>query len=84
MDRDEMIARLEKEMLEAATKLDFELAASLRDRVFELRAETASGVVRAKPPAVPSAREIGARPAPGSTMSLALAPRALRRAGARQ
>jgi excinuclease ABC subunit B len=56
-DRDEMIARLEKEMLEAATKLDFELAASLRDRVFELRAETASGVTPVKPRGAPRRRK---------------------------
>jgi hypothetical protein len=52
-----MIARLEKEMLEAATKLDFELAASLRDRVFELRAETASGVTPVKPRGAPRRRK---------------------------
>ncbi len=56
-DRDDMIARLEKEMLEAATKLDFELAASLRDRVFELRAETASGVTPVKPRGAPRRRK---------------------------
>ncbi|MGH2569825.1 MAG: excinuclease ABC subunit UvrB [bacterium] len=50
-DRDGMIARLEKEMLEAAAKLEFELAASLRDKVLELRAETASGIVPMRPPA---------------------------------
>ena len=38
-DRAEMIARLEKDMLEAAEKLEFELAASLRDRILELRAD---------------------------------------------
>jgi excinuclease ABC subunit B len=50
-DREGMIARLEKEMLEAAAKLEFELAASLRDRVLELRAETASGIVAMRPAA---------------------------------
>ncbi len=38
-DREEMIARLEKEMFEAAQKLDFEVAASLRDRILDLRLE---------------------------------------------
>jgi excinuclease ABC subunit B len=41
-EAEEMIARLEKEMLEAAGKLEFELAASLRDRILELRADAAS------------------------------------------
>ena len=36
-----MIARMEKEMLEAAEKLEFELAATLRDRILEMRAEAA-------------------------------------------
>ena len=57
VDRDEMIARLEREMLEAAEKLDFELAASLRDRVFELRASGTSGVVAAKPTVAPRRRK---------------------------
>jgi len=37
-DRDELIASLEEEMLEAARSLDFERAAGLRDRVAELKA----------------------------------------------
>ncbi|NLX14047.1 MAG: excinuclease ABC subunit UvrB [Phycisphaerales bacterium] len=36
-DRDELMAALEQEMLEAAEKLDFERAATLRDRIKELR-----------------------------------------------
>ncbi len=36
-DRNEMIAMLEKEMLQAAENLDFERAAVLRDRIRELR-----------------------------------------------
>ena len=36
-DRTEMIAELEKEMLEAAESLDFERAAMLRDRIREMR-----------------------------------------------
>lgn len=37
-NRDEMIAKVEEEMLEAAEKLDFERAAMLRDRLRELQA----------------------------------------------
>jgi len=37
LDRTELIALLEKEMLEAAETLDFEKAARLRDRIKELR-----------------------------------------------
>jgi excinuclease ABC subunit B len=56
-DREEMMARLEKEMLEAAGKLEFELAASLRDRILELRAEAAApaktaGAARGRPTGV--------------------------------
>ena len=36
-DRDELIAQLEQEMLQAADELDFERAAALRDRIAELR-----------------------------------------------
>jgi excinuclease ABC subunit B len=35
---EELIARLESEMLDAARKLEFELAASLRDRIDDIRA----------------------------------------------
>jgi excinuclease ABC subunit B len=38
LDREQMIAVLEQQMREAAAELDFELAARLRDQVFELRA----------------------------------------------
>jgi excinuclease ABC subunit B len=37
--RSEILDRLEREMVEAAEKLEFELAASLRDRIVELREE---------------------------------------------
>ena len=37
LDRTELIARLEQEMLEAAEELEFERAARLRDRIKELR-----------------------------------------------
>ena len=42
-DRDATIARLEKEMQEAAAALDFETAARLRDALFEIRASTPGG-----------------------------------------
>jgi excinuclease ABC subunit B len=45
-DREGMVGRLEKEMLEAAEKLEFELAASLRDRIIELRADAAAEATR--------------------------------------
>ncbi|HEX9632961.1 MAG TPA: excinuclease ABC subunit UvrB [Gemmatimonadales bacterium] len=38
LDREQLIAVLEQQMREAAAELDFELAATLRDQVFELRA----------------------------------------------
>jgi len=46
-DIKEMIAMLEKEMLEAAEALDFEKAARLRDRVNELKNAPQSGKVKA-------------------------------------
>jgi len=48
LDREQMIAVLEQQMREAAAELDFELAAQLRDQVFELRA--AGDPVRRAPP----------------------------------
>lgn len=47
-DREGLLVRMEKEMLEAASKLEFELAASLRDRILELRLETATPGGRAE------------------------------------
>jgi len=38
LDRDSLITVLERQMREAAADLDFELAAQLRDRIFELKA----------------------------------------------
>ncbi len=43
----ELIAKLEKNMLEAAENLEFEKAANLRDRVAELKAGPQTGKVRA-------------------------------------
>ncbi|HEX7010611.1 MAG TPA: excinuclease ABC subunit UvrB [Phycisphaeraceae bacterium] len=45
-DREELIGRLEEEMLEAAQRLEFERAAQLRDRVRQLRATPQIGKVR--------------------------------------
>ena len=54
----ELIATLEKQMLEAAEALEFEKAASLRDRVAELKAQPQSAKVR---PA-----DLEDKPAPGT------------------
>jgi excinuclease ABC subunit B len=45
-DRDELIARLEGEMLEAARRLEFEEAARLRDQIAQLRAMPDYGSAR--------------------------------------
>ena len=39
-DRETLISSLEQQMREAATELDFELAAQLRDQLFQLKAES--------------------------------------------
>jgi excinuclease ABC subunit B len=55
LDRAQMIAVLEQQMREAAAELDFELAAQLRDQIFDLRAagdpvrHTPQGSDRARP-----------------------------------
>ncbi len=41
LDRDDMIRRLEVDMRKAADELDFEMAASLRDRVLDLQSDAA-------------------------------------------
>jgi len=46
-DRDELIARLEEEMLDAAQRLEFEKAARLRDQIAELKAMPDYGSARA-------------------------------------
>jgi len=51
-----LIARLEGEMLEAARALEFERAASLRDRIDDVRAEAAIA------PGAPRAAGDGGRP----------------------
>ncbi|NNE08856.1 MAG: excinuclease ABC subunit B, partial [Gemmatimonadetes bacterium] len=40
LSRADMIVALEDEMLKAANELEFERAASIRDRIFELRSES--------------------------------------------
>jgi len=62
VDRDTLIAVLERQMREAAAELDFELAAQLRDQLFELKAS--ADPVRRYPgglAAAPSARAGGRR-----------------------
>jgi len=57
-DREEMIARLEMEMFRAAESLEFELAASLRDRILDMRSEGAAPV---RSPRLASSRARGGR-----------------------
>jgi excinuclease ABC subunit B len=59
LDRDQLIVVLEKQMREAAAELDFELAAQLRDQVFELRA--AGDPVRTAPAGAATTRSPAAR-----------------------
>jgi len=54
LDRDQLIAVLEQQMREAAAELDFELAATLRDQLFDLRA--AGDPPRPAPPGTAAAR----------------------------
>ncbi|MGQ0722037.1 MAG: excinuclease ABC subunit UvrB [Candidatus Eiseniibacteriota bacterium] len=56
VDKDDMIARLEKEMFEASEKLEYELAATLRDRILEMRAEAVVGARRVRRRRAGSAR----------------------------
>ncbi len=48
LEREDLIAVLEQQMREAAAELDFELAAQLRDQIFELKAQ--ADPVRHAPP----------------------------------
>jgi excinuclease ABC subunit B len=59
LDRAQMIAVLEQQMREAAAELDFELAAQLRDQIFDLRA--AGDPVRHAPPGSDRGRPARAR-----------------------
>ncbi len=58
MDRAELIARLEAEMLEAAEALEFERAAKLRDRIKELK-EAPAVVVTGPPERATSSHDSG-------------------------
>ena len=49
LDRGELIANLEEEMLAAAEALEFEQAARLRDRIAELKGEAEVDTVNVKP-----------------------------------
>jgi len=61
-DRDEVIADLEKEMLQAAEELDFEKAAALRDHISELKdsPELKVAAADARPKATARRRDNGA------------------------
>ncbi len=64
-DRDELIAELEREMLQAAEELDFEKAAALRDHIAELRQspELKVSAAAARPqPARPARKDQGWKP----------------------
>jgi excinuclease UvrABC helicase subunit UvrB len=61
-DREQMLARLEVEMLHAAESLEFELAATLRDRILDMRADaSAPRPRRAAPPRRPQRARAGRR-----------------------
>ncbi|HEX9580567.1 MAG TPA: excinuclease ABC subunit UvrB [Gemmatimonadales bacterium] len=49
LDREQLLAVLEQQMREAAAELDFELAAQLRDQVFELKAAGGKAVAAPAP-----------------------------------
>ncbi len=57
LDREALIEVLDQQMREAAAELDFELAAQLRDQVFELRA--AGDPVRKRPRAGRTTGRVG-------------------------
>jgi excinuclease ABC subunit B len=74
LDRESLIEVLEQQMREAAAELDFELAAQLRDQVFELRAAAPGH------PAAPAAGESAASAAaPASAAGVGRRGRARRR-----
>ncbi len=60
-DRDEVVARLEAEMLQAADELDFEKAAALRDQIAELKQSPSLTVtaVDSRPRSAASAKDRG-------------------------
>ncbi len=60
LTRNELIGILEQQMREAAAELDFEIAAQLRDQIFELKAER--DPVRRRPEGVGDPEGVGSRP----------------------
>jgi excinuclease ABC subunit B len=56
MDTETLERMLEQQMREAAAAMDFELAAQLRDQLFELRARGAAAVKKPQQPAVSGSR----------------------------
>src|SRR5438309_310414 len=56
MDTETLERMLEQQMREAAAAMDFELAAQLRDQLFELRARGTTSSTKPKQPAVSSSR----------------------------
>ncbi len=63
LDPAELIARLTAEMEQAAEALDFELASELRDQIFQIKADSETGVWR-QPARSRRARKRGGRPLP--------------------
>ncbi len=63
LDPEELIARLTAEMEQAAEALDFELASELRDQIFQIKADSETGVWR-QPARSRRARKRGGRPLP--------------------
>ncbi|MEE8550460.1 MAG: excinuclease ABC subunit UvrB [Gemmatimonadota bacterium] len=63
LDPEELIARLTAEMEQAAEALDFELASELRDQIFQIKADSETGVWR-QPARSRRARKRGGRPQP--------------------
>ncbi len=61
-DREELIAQLEKQMLEAAESLEFEKAAKLRDKVKQIRATPKMGKVSAADAAIEDAPDAPGTP----------------------
>jgi excinuclease ABC subunit B len=61
MDTQSLEKMLEQQMREAAAAMDFELAAQLRDQLFELRARGATDAKQSRPPTPPRASPAGTR-----------------------
>ena len=69
VDREELVAELENEMLDAAARLEFERAAQLRDQIAELKAMPKYGDAEtvSRPPDKPRKRPGEARSRAGQT-----------------